>query len=163
MAGPRLTDSERERIATLLLDGKSYGSIAKETGRSVGAISRVAKSLGHTASGSAAARTEKAREARKAFSAERRAEQMEELSAEFDRLVADMRTETRVFNFGGKNNTYREHKLTEPPNEAKRALMQSARDAMRTMLDVDRHDNKADDGASAVDAWLRDIVGEAVG
>lgn len=163
MTAPRLTDAERERIATLLLEGKSYGAIAKDTGRSVGAISRVAKSLGHTASGASAVRTEKAREARKAFSAERRAEQMEALSAEFDRLLGDMRTETKVFNFGGKDNTFRSKVLTEPPTDAKRALMQSARDAMRTMLDVDRHDNKADDGASAVDAWLREIVGEAVG
>lgn len=29
--------------------------------------------------------------------------------------------------------------------------------------DVDRHDNRADEGAAVVDEWLRSIVGEAAG
>lgn len=49
--------------------------------------------------------------------------------------------------------------MAEPPVEAKRQLVQAAREALRTVLDIDRHDNRNDEGLAAVDAWLRDIAG----
>lgn len=76
-----------------------------------------------------------------------------------EKLVSELEGEYLVFNFGGRDNTYAEHLLAAPPVEAKRALMATVRDAMRTVLDIDRHDNRNEEGLAAVDSWLRDIVG----
>ena len=47
-----------------------------------------------------------------------------------------------------------------PPVDATRAMVQSVRDLVRTVLDIDRHDNRHEDGLSAVDQWLRGIMGD---
>jgi len=39
-------------------------------------------------------------------------------------------------------------------------MVQSVRDLVRTVLDIDRHDNRHEDGLSAVDQWLRGIMGD---
>lgn len=158
MAKP-LTDTERERIADLCRQGKTCTAIAREVGRSPDTISRIARQIGHRFGHTNAAR---AREARSAYSAERRAELAARFTEEAERLLDQMHQPHLAFNFGGKDNDYNERTLPEPPVEAKRMLMQAAREAIRTVLDIDRHDNRADHGASVVDDWLRSVIGESV-
>lgn len=156
MAAP-VTDDERAQIIALIESGASCQAVAEQAGRSPDTISRIAKSIGWTFGHTNAAR---AREARSAYSAEKRAELAARITEEVERLLDDLRKPHLAFNFGGKDNTYEEHQLDEPPVEAKRALMQTIRDGLRTVIDIDRHDNRAEDGLAAVDQWLRGLVGE---
>jgi transposase len=151
-----LDDAERQQIIDLLQQGKSRNDIAAATGRSNGTISRIAASIGHTFGQSNLAH---AHEARSAYSAERRARIAERFTEEAEKLLDQLHGGYLVFNFGGRDNTYEEHELLEPPVEAKRQLIQAAREAMRTVLDIDKHDNHNDEDLAAVDAWLRDVFG----
>lgn len=155
----KLTDDEKAHILELCRQGETCTQIARITGRSATTISNIAKANGHRFGHTNAAR---AREARSGYTAERRALQAARLADEIDRLLTDMRSPAKAFNFGGSDNIYNEVVLPEPTNADKRALMQAVRDAMRTVLDIDRHDNKADQGASDVDRYLRDLIGETV-
>lgn len=155
----RVTDDERTRIIELCQQGETCRNIARIVGRSSTTISTIARNAGHKFGQTNAAR---AREARSSYTAERRALQASRIADEIDRLLTDMRSPATAFNFGGSDNTYNEVVLPEPTNADKRALMQAVRDAMRTVLDIDRHDNKADQGASDVDRYLRDLIGDTV-
>lgn len=159
MAAP-LSDNERERIIQLCHQGHPCNTIAQKVGRSPDTVSRIARSIGHRFGYTNAAR---AREARSAFSAERRAQLAARATEEAEKLLDELHGEFLVFNFGGRDNTYEEHTLDEPPVDAKRAMVQSFRELMRTVIDVDRHDNKADEGLAAVDQWLRSITGSGEG
>lgn len=152
-----ISDDERARIIQLLDDGKSCNVIAREVGRSSSTISNVARSIGHRFGHSNLAH---AREVRSAYSKEKRAELAARATEAAERLLADLEREYTVFNFGGKDNTYNERLMDRPPVEAQRQMIQGFRDLMRTVLEVDRHDNRSDDNLSAVDEWLRSIVGE---
>lgn len=155
-----ISDNERQRIIQLLNDGHSYATIANQTSRGTSTISRIAQSIGHQAGQTNVAR---AHEARSAYSAERRAAIAAKATEEAERLLKELHDQHLVFNFGGRDNDYNEHLLAEPPVDAKRAMVQSFRELMRTVLDIDRHDNKADEGLAAVDQWLRDITGSGAG
>jgi hypothetical protein len=163
MAKP-LTDDERARIVALMAEGKGRREIARTVERSTTTITRVAAEIGHDWLASADARTQstlsRAHEARGAYCAERRASLAAKATEEAERLLAELHGDYLVFNFGGRDNTFAKELLAEPPIEAKRAMVQSFRELIRTVLDIDRHDNRADEGGAAVDEWLRSIVGE---
>jgi dsDNA-specific endonuclease/ATPase MutS2 len=153
-----ITDEQRQQVIDLCHAGKSRNAIAAEAGVSPSTVTKVAKEIGHRFAQSNLAH---AHEARSAYSAERRAEIAARLTVEVEQLLDQLHGEYLVFNFGGRDNTYEEHELVEPPVEAKRMLIQAAREGMRTVLDIDRHDNRNDEGLAAVDRWLQDIVGGA--
>lgn len=153
-----LTDHERQEILDLLASGKSCRQIAAEVGRSNDTVSRIAASVGHSFGQSNLAR---AHEARSAYSAERRALLAARFTEAAEKLLAQLEQPHVAFSFGGKENTYAEHTFDEPDAATKFTLVRGAREAMRTVLDIDRHDNRAEDGLAAVDAWLRDMLGEA--
>jgi transposase len=151
-----LTDDERQQIIDLCEQGRSCRDIAAQVGRSHDTVSRIAKEIGHRFGRTNLSR---AQEARSAYSAEKRAELAARATERAQEVLERMSGPYLVFNFGGRDNTYEEHTLEEPPTEAVRAMAQTFRDLMRTVLDVDRHDNRNDEGLAAVDQWLRDIVG----
>ena len=150
-----LTDDERAAIVDLLGEGLSCSAIAKQTGRSTSTVSNIARSVGHSFGQSNLAR---AREARSAFCAERRASIASRLTVEAELLLDDLHGEYLVFSFGGKDNSYEEHRLAAPPSEAKFTTMRAIGQAMKIVLDIDRADNRADEGAAAVDQWLRSML-----
>lgn len=156
----KLTDDEKQRIVELLEQGKSRAQIAKETGRGVGSVDRVAKSIGWKADQSIAAHTRVAREARSAFSAERRALIAARLTEEAELLLDELHGKYLVHNFGGKDNTYAEHELDQPPTEAKFTMVRAAGVAMKTVLEIDKHDTKTDEAGSEFDQWLATMKGE---
>lgn len=158
MAKP-LTDDEKQHIVELIQSGKGCAETAKEVGRAVDTVSRIARNIGWTFGKT---NLTHAHEARSAYCAERRASLAAKATVEAERLLEELHGEYRVFNFGGKENTFASEVLDEPPVEAKRAMIQSFRELIRTVLDIDRHDNRADEGGAAVDEWLRGIVGDAV-
>lgn len=138
-----LTDQERARIVELIQSGKGCVETSKIVGRSPDTVSRIANAIGHRFGETNLSR---AHASRSAYCAERRAAIAERLVEEVDLLLDELHGEYLVFNFGGKDNTYEEHLLSEPPTEVKRALVQSVRDAMRTVIEIDRHDAKTDEG-----------------
>lgn len=154
----RLPDHEREHIADLIRSGKSCSAVAKDVGRSPDTVSRIAREIGWHFGDTNLAH---AHEARSAYSAERRATIAAKATERAQQLLDEFEGEYLVFNFGGKENTYNEHTLPSPPIEARRQMAAAFRDLMRTVLEVDKHDNRNDEGLAAVDAWLRDIVGAA--
>lgn len=164
MASGRVSDAERAQILAWLDEGLSRNEVAKRSGRSNDTVSKIARSVGHDFLAAADDRTraalDRAHEARSAFCAERRATIAARLTDEAEKLLDQLHEPHVAFNFGGKENTYAEVTHPEPPVDAKRALIQSTREAMRTVLDIDRHDNRADEGAAAVDGWLRSIMGQ---
>lgn len=165
MATP-ISDDERNHIIDLINQGLTRNQIAETSGRGQATITRIAASIGHNFLAAADQRTQtsltRAHEARSAYSAERRALIAARLTVEAERLLDQLHEEHLAFNFGGKDNTYEEHRLVEPPVDAKRQLVQAAREAMRTVLDIDRHDNRQEEGLAAVDEWLRGMVTDVV-
>lgn len=161
MAKP-LTNQERDEIARLLEAGQSHAEIARTVGRATGTIANIAKSIGWSGDQSRALRVRKANENRSAYSADRRAELAARATERAQEMLERWEAPYLVFNFGGRDNDYNEHQLAEAPIEAKRAMAQTFRDLMRTVIEIDRHDNRQDEGLSAVDEWLRGIVGDAV-
>jgi hypothetical protein len=151
-----LSQEERDEIIDLLPTGKSAREIAALTGRAVDTVSRIARSVGHDFGRPNLAR---AQEAKSAYSAERRALLAAKLTEEAELLLEQLHEPYTVFNFGGKENTYNEAQFDEPPVDAKFTIIRGAREALRTVLDIDRHDNRNDDNLAAVDQWLRSIVG----
>lgn len=153
---PPLTDTERAQIRQLIEAGHGCVQIAKTVGRSNDTISRIAKAMGHTFGESNLAR---AHAARSAYSADRRAALAAKATERAGEMLERMAGRYLVFNFGGRDNTYEEHELAQPPTEAQRALAATFRDLMRTVLDVDRHDNADKGVSSAFDDWLQQMTG----
>ena len=158
MAKP-LSQEERDEIIELLPTGKSAREIAALTGRSKDTVSKIALSVGHVFGGK---NMERAHAARSAYCAERRALIAAQLTERAEALLAEMDKPFIAFSFGGKDNDYNEHRFEAPPVDAKFTLIRAAREAVLTVLDIDRHDNRNDENLSAVDEWLRSIVGDAV-
>lgn len=150
-----LTDDERNEIIKLLGQGLSHAAIGAQVGRAASTVGNVARSIGHRSGQTNLAR---AHEARSAYSAERRAVIAAKLTEAAEKLLEQLHQEHRAYSFGGRDNVYTEQMLPEPDIAGKRQLVQAAREAMRTVLDIDRHDNRAEEGASAVDEWLRGML-----
>ena len=148
-----VTPAERKRIVALLREGKSYRTIRKTIRRANATISKIAQEEGIDFDARSKAQVAKATEARKAFSAEWRAAFCERLAADIERMRCQFSEPTVISNFGGRDNVYNEHEVSEPPIESKRHLSFSIAQLMKTMLEVDRHDNRVSD-TSAVEMWL---------
>lgn len=165
MAAP-LTDDERANIIALIEAGMSRRDIAKQVHRDPATITRIAKSIGHDWLSKADDRTQsslaRAHKARSAYCAERRAEMAGRLQVAAERMLEQLDEPFVAFSFGGRDNLYNEHEFLHPPVDAQFTIVRAVRESMRTVLDIDRHDNRADEGAAAVDEWLRGVIGDSV-
>ncbi|MEV8623398.1 helix-turn-helix domain-containing protein [Streptomyces sp. NPDC051079] len=118
-----VTDEERAEICRLHAEGHGRNEIARRIGRSARTISEQATKLGLTFDRTM---TEEATRARMADLAEKRAILAEALTDDALRLSAQMWEPAVVFNIGGKDNTYTEQDVPEPPAADKRQLMAAA-------------------------------------
>lgn len=142
----RLSDDERATIAELLRSGVSRTEIVKRTGRSRGTIANVAQEIGYRADQSAAERTRNARAARSAFSAEHRATTAATAQQRADEILAtfwDKRQQVVVMH-GQEAST--EIVEVEPDARAISDLAKVVNTLQRTVLDISKHDVKADEG-----------------
>jgi IS30 family transposase len=137
-----VTDDERRRILDHLATGASCNATAKKFHRSPDTISRIAKKAGHSFGHTNLAR---AHEARKSYGAEQRASTAARMHEEADRLLDQLHRPHLVWSFGGRDNEYNERLHDEPDVAAKYTMIRAAREAMRTVLDIDRHDNRQGD------------------
>ncbi|MFY1658565.1 helix-turn-helix domain-containing protein [Micromonospora sp. WMMD1274] len=150
------TDRERELVTQLHADGKGRNAISRETGIHQKRVSAIAAELGLSFQ-RGGARTAAATEARKADAATRRAAIEEQALAAAEKLLDQMFSKAKVFNFGGKENDYNERDFDEPPFADKRAIATSVQALMQTALKIAEHD-RADVATSGVDAWLEHMT-----
>lgn len=146
-----LTADERSHIVDLARTGMSRNDIAREVGRSTSTVTKVCTQAGVTFDRSA---TKAATAARQADNAARRAELSERLLVEANRAIDDSYAPYRVYNFGGKDNTYAEHVLDTPPTQARRDLMVVAGIAIQRHADLERidQDSGIDEASSLIGA-----------
>lgn len=148
--------------AAVLRDIKAGGPrnlIARAHGVSPGTVTGIAKAEGLTGAFDRS-QTKSATEAAVADNKARRAATSRRFLDKCNDLMDRMDRPHLAFAFGGKDNTYNEHQLPEPPVDALRSLMTAAAVAFDKHLAADRHDAEDGGGASAVDAWLREMLSE---
>ncbi|NUH35274.1 response regulator transcription factor [Streptomyces samsunensis] len=118
-----VTETDEQEVRQLHAEGLSRNEIARRMNRSGRTISVIAQDLGLSFDRTA---TEEATRARQADLAERRTILAEALIEDAMRLTERMWQPSVVFNIGGKENTYTEQSVDEPPADAKRQLMAAA-------------------------------------
>lgn len=155
-AGRPITDAERTRLAELHAQGLSRNEIARDLGRAQSTVSKLAAEAGLSFD---RARTRAATEAKMLDAKARRAQLAVDLLADAERMRLQLWAPTTIYNFGGKENTYNERPVDQPPFRDQRDIVHAVG------LLVDKHvrltEVDADlQGLPAVDAWLRNIVGE---
>ena len=144
------TDADRDAVRALHAEGLSRNDIARKLGRSGRTISRIAAELGLTFERGPQVRA--ATEARKADARSRRAALAVALLDDAERLRGQLWQPAKVFNFGGKENTYNETTLNEPTFADKRNIMQAIGTAVDKSVKLDEYD--ADPGIDAAKSML---------
>lgn len=136
-----LTDDERQEILRLIETGKSAHDIAKEVGRSVDTVSRIAKSIGWTFGLSNMAQ---ARASRSAYCAEARAEAAAKAQERLLEILDTFDTERPMV---AVTKDGPEIVMVGPDARAVRDLASAVQTLQRTVLDIDKHDRPAADDA----------------
>ncbi|MGV9282128.1 helix-turn-helix domain-containing protein [Streptomyces sp. NPDC003730] len=126
-----VTPEELQQIRELHAQGKGRNEIARTIGRSLRTVSVYAAKMDLSFDRTM---TEEATRARKADLEERRVILAEALQGDAERLSSQMWEPAKVFNIGGKDNTYTEHDVDEPPADAKKSLMAAAGIAVEKSL-----------------------------
>lgn len=121
------TDEESTRLTELHAAGKSLTFIAGELGRSKETVSRWAEKLGLSWDRTA---TAKAAEAVHIDNKAKRAAAESDLLDTFPRLLDQMFKPALVHSFGGANNEYNEHMLSQPTFGDQKAIMQTIATAL---------------------------------
>lgn len=158
MAHNPVTEEDHRRVAELHAQGLSRNAIGKELGRSGRTISRIAAELGLSFERTGA--TAAATEAKKADGANRRAHLQVDALGAAQRLLGQMFAEAKVFNFGGKENTYEEQTHSEPPFRDKQAIANAIQALTNSALKLAEYDRATDAGGAEIDRWLNHMTGD---
>lgn len=136
-AGP-YTPEEDETLRRLIPLGVPQSEIGKQIGRTRGSVANRAAKLGLRSDRTDTAR---ATEAKVIDAKARRAALEVKLLEDAEKLRGQIWAPTLVYNFGGKDNTYNEREVTEPPHADKLKLMQAAGIAIDRSLKIAEHDS----------------------
>jgi uncharacterized protein (DUF885 family) len=156
MATGPWTEAEQETLRRLVAEGVSQSEIGRQLGRTRGAVANQAAKLGVR---SDRTDTVRATEAKLLDAKALRAELKVNLLLDAQRLRQAMWQPAKVYNIGGKDNTYTEHDVDEPPFRDKLSIMQAATTAIDRSLKIDQHD--ADAGVAEASSLL-DMFAAAV-
>jgi hypothetical protein len=118
-----VTEETAEEVRALHAQGLGRNEIARRLQRSPRTVSVLCAEMGLSFDRTM---TEEATRARVADVTERRAILAEALQTDAERLTERMWLPAVVYNFGGKDNSYEEREVDEPPAGDKRALMSAA-------------------------------------
>lgn len=143
MAANRWTPDEDATLRERLAAGCTQRTVAAELGRSPGSVAARAAKLGIRGDRT---QTEAATRAVVIDARARRAKLEVGLLEDAERLRSELFAPTVVFNFGGKDNTYEERTLDEPPHADKLKLVQAVGAAIDRALKISTHD--ADTGVT---------------
>ncbi len=156
MATKPITDEDRRRVGEHHAAGKYRNAIAKEIGRSGSTVSKIASELGLSFNREA---TAAATEAKVIDAKAKRADLMNKLLDDAERLRQQLFAPTVIHSFGGKENVYNSKPVDQPLFRDQRDIVQAVNTALSASLRLDLHD--ADNqGLAAVDAWLRGMTGD---
>jgi hypothetical protein len=150
--GTPITDEDRKEIIRLHGEGKGRNEIARLTQRSLRTVSLVCAEAGLEFD---VTMTEDATRHRVAQLAERRAILAEALQADAERLTEAMWQPGKIYSFGGRDNTYSERDVDEPPAADKRNLMAAANVAIEKSLKL--VPPRDDDGTEQVGSLLTSL------
>lgn len=151
-----VSPEKRADVLRLHGEGKGRNAIAAETGVSTFSVSKIVAAAGGSFD---RAKTKALTEARKVDLAELRARIAVKMLTRAEEFIDAMDQQFVVFSFGGKNNTYNEHKLESPPTADIRNLMTSAAIAVQRSMELSKFDADPSEGMSAVDEWLEFMAG----
>ena len=117
----RVTDADYQTLRTLHAAGLARNEIARRMGRSGQTISAMCGKLDPPLRFERDA-TKLATEARKTDAAARRAALQVDMLAGAQKLLTQMFSPTKIYNFSGRDNSYNERQVDEPPFRDKRDL-----------------------------------------
>ncbi|HEY3683456.1 MAG TPA: hypothetical protein VGL93_10475 [Streptosporangiaceae bacterium] len=141
-ANAPISDAERARIIDLARSGMSRAAVGREVGRAASTIGKICAREGiEFDRAPTAAATSAKREDNRA----KRADLESLLLDDALRMRAQLWQPSKVWAFGGKENTYEEHAVDEPPFADKRLIMSAVGTAIDKALKLAQVD--ADDGA----------------
>jgi hypothetical protein len=126
-----VTDQDRAEIIRLHSEGLGRNEIARRTGRAQRTVSVICAEEGLVFD---VTMTEEATRHRVAQLAALRADTAVDLHLDALRLTQQMWEPATIYNFGGKENTYNEHYVDEPPTGDKKNLMAAAGIALEKSL-----------------------------
>ncbi len=161
--GNRLSEQTKAEVVSLCRQGVTRNEIARRLKVSAASVSGIVKRererTGNEALSFDRSKVASATEARKVDLAARRAELAAALLDDVTRLRGELFAQTVVFSFGGRDNTYAERTVDEPPHADKLKLMQAVGAAIDRHLKLDAHDSD-EHGLAAVDTWLKGMLGD---
>lgn len=159
MPGGTTSADRFDEFRDLHEQGYGRNRIAREMGIAPVVASRTAEHLGLTFDRS---KIQAATEARLADLAERRSLLAEDLQEDAEKLRAQLWQPAIIFSFGGKENTYAEEHVPEPPSADKRALMATAATAIDRSLKLvppaEQQGAGTDDAKSMLGSLARNIA-----
>lgn len=162
----RLSEEAREAIradlrATVGTSNGSTRKVASRHGVSEATTRRIAAEISlELGTPESRAKTKNATAATVADMAAQRAEISQRMLAAARRALDDMDSPAKIYNFGGKDNTYNEREVPRPTTADQRNLMIIAATALDKHKMLDGYDaSKA--AASAVDDWLGAMLGRS--
>lgn len=147
------TDTEDQQLRDLAAAGTSIRKMADAVGRHQSSVKRRLDRLGiHGDRTQTAAATQ----AKVIDAKARRAALEVALLEDAEKLRTQLWAPTKVYNFGGKDNTYNERDVDEPPNADKLKLMQAVGIAVDRSIKISDHD--ADTGITEAVGALDQIA-----
>lgn len=148
-------ENDYRLVAELHAQGIGRNEIGRRIGRGQRTVSIIAGKLGLEFD---VTLTEDATRHRVAQLAARRAMLAEALQSDAERLTEQLWEPAKVFNIGGKDNSYTDHEVDEPPADAKKNLMAAAGIAIEKSMKLVPPEREDTEGLAAVDQWLRGMI-----
>jgi orotate phosphoribosyltransferase-like protein len=155
-----ISTADRRRILRLHKTGRTRNQIAREVGRSPSTVSAVVAKAGRSFT-----RGEQVHAATKAKQVDNqvdRAKLVGEMLGTVAKLHGRFFTEHTAYSFGGRDNVYNEHQVSEPSYADKKAIAQTMGTLIDKVLRIEAVDSESQ-GLAAVDQWLRSMIGEQTG
>lgn len=118
-----ISAEQRQQVLDLHAQGHPRNDIARQTGISAGSVTNICRDAGLSFDRSA---TKQATAARSVDLAAGRIRLAEKMLAASESMLDKIDDEYLVYNFGGSENTYREHLLESAPVEVKRNIITTA-------------------------------------
>jgi len=153
---PPPADIDPDRLRQLHAQGLSCAAIAHELGVNRSTISRHARRLDLKFD---RAQTRAATEALVLDAKAKRAQLANDLLDDAAKIRAQLWQPALVYSFGGRDNTYAETWHDKPDFTSQLKIVQAAKAALDGVLRIEQHDADTQ-GLAAVDAWLRDMIGD---
>jgi hypothetical protein len=142
MASRPVTSDDYEQIQALHAKGLGRNDIAAAIGRAPATVTKLAGELGLSFNRTA---TAAATAAKLVDAKARRAQLALDLLDDAARLRLQLWQTATIHNFGGRDNTYNEHTLPEPPFADKLKILQGVGVAVDRALKLDEYDAQTGD------------------